>query len=309
MKNSKIAILSLVLCFSSILYSQSVSFIAFGDWGRDGKYNQKETAEQMGIYTQNNKTDFILTLGDNIYPTGVTSTSDSKWQTSFELIYTAPSLQIPWYVTIGNHDYGGSVQAEIDYSQISSRWKLPSRYYSFTQKIDDTTSALFVIIDSNPFIKSYLTFDKIENGELSENSVNDLRNQDTKEQLRWLDSILSSSNAKWKVVAGHHPVYSGGEHGNTPELIEQIEPVLEKNNVQLYLCGHDHDMQYLKKEGYSLNYFVAGTGSKLRLTGKTEYTVYSASENGFLAVTITNSNITASFIGLDGKELYAAIIR
>ncbi len=301
-------IILMVSCLSFSVYSQSVSFIAFGDWGRDGKYKQTETAEAMGNYAAIHKTDFILTLGDNIYDKGVSSVTDSKWQTSFENIYTSQSLQIPWYVTLGNHDYGGNVQAQIDYSSVSSRWKLPSRYYSFTQNVGENTQLLIVVIDSSPFITSYRTYSK-GNDELNESSVNDLNSQDTKKQLVWLDSVLSASNAKWKIVAGHHPVYSGGDHGNIAELIEQVEPILEKNKVQLYLAGHDHDMQYLKKEGYSVNYFVAGTGSKLRKTSAIEFTKFAESQNGFLSVAITNSDIRAVFIDINGNELYSVEIK
>jgi acid phosphatase len=115
-----------------------VSFIAIGDWGREGKYGQQETADQMGIFAEKDGTDFVLTLGDNIYDAGVTSVSDPKWQTCFENIYTAKSLQIPWYVTLGNHDYYGNIQAQIDYSNINPRWLCPP-YYAFDKKIDDST--------------------------------------------------------------------------------------------------------------------------------------------------------------------------
>ena len=40
-------------------------------------------------------------------------------------------------------------------------------------------------------------------------------------QLGWLEATLNASTAAWLVVAGHYPVYSGGEHGDTPELLQQ----------------------------------------------------------------------------------------
>lgn len=33
-------------------------------------------------------------------------------------------------------------------------------------------------------------------------------------------------------------MYSGGEHGETPELQSLLKPLLEKHNVDMYLCGH-----------------------------------------------------------------------
>ena len=39
--------------------------------------------------------------------------------------------------------------------------------------------------------------------------------------------MLQASDARWKVVVGHHPVFSTGEHGSTSELMKHILPVLE----------------------------------------------------------------------------------
>lgn len=43
-------------------------------------------------------------------------------QDTFESVYTAKSLKVPWYVLAGNHDHAGSVKAQIDYSHVSDRW-------------------------------------------------------------------------------------------------------------------------------------------------------------------------------------------
>ena len=39
-------------------------------------------------------------------------------------------------------------------------------------------------------------------------------------QLDWIKTTLAVSTADWLFVVGHYPVYSGGSHGNTPELQE-----------------------------------------------------------------------------------------
>lgn len=43
-------------------------------------------------------------------------------QDTFERVYTADSLNIPWYILAGNHDHAGNVKAQIDYSRKSDRW-------------------------------------------------------------------------------------------------------------------------------------------------------------------------------------------
>jgi len=42
-----------------------------------------------------------------------------------------------------------------------------------------------------------------------------------------LNSQLKSSMATWKVVVGHHTIRSLGRHGETPELVKHVLPILE----------------------------------------------------------------------------------
>jgi acid phosphatase len=304
-KFSILALIALSFAVQSNLHPQTVTFIAIGDWGREGKYLQKETADAMGVYADQYRCDFVLTLGDNIYDTGVMGTDDPKWQTSFEQIYRAPSLQIPWYAALGNHDYAGNVEAQIDYSNVSTRWKMPARYYSFEKPLDDSTFVLFVVLDTNPFIESYR---KYFESDPSGNFGREIISEDPDVQLKWIDSVLEYSNAKWKIVAGHHPIYTGGQHGNTKELIDKLDPVLEKYNVDMYMAGHDHDMQHLRKRDGIVDYFVSGAGSALRETSRMEYTLFAQSINGFLAVKVQNAVIEADFIDYRGSVLYSTVI-
>ena len=42
-----------------------------------------------------------------------------------------------------------------------------------------------------------------------------------------LELALRESNANWKIVVGHHAIRSVSHHGDTPELIDQLLPMLE----------------------------------------------------------------------------------
>lgn len=48
-----------------------------------------------------------------------------------------------------------------------------------------------------------------------------------------LEGQLARSAASWKLVIGHHPVLSSGHHGDTPELLDTLDPVLRKYGVQV----------------------------------------------------------------------------
>jgi len=291
----KLLIFLAAAAFSANTFSQQkISFITVGDWGAKGIDLQKSVSQEMAQWAVWNNVQFLISLGDNFYDNGVQSTDDYQWKTTFEDVYYQQSLKIPWYAALGNHDYHGNVQAEIDYSQISNRWKMPSRFYSFTYKVDDTTNALFVIMDTSPLALS---------DEESKIYEEDVYKFDNTIQIKWLDSTLSASKAQWKFVCGHHPVYSGGYHGGQIEMQKLVKPILEKNNVQVYFCGHDHDMQHLKSG--NVNYIVSGAGANPRTCENTKYTIfYKGNTGGFFGVTLTSNFLYGAFINYEGEEIY-----
>merc|ERR1711982_273044 len=54
-----------------------------------------------------------------------------QFKTDFEDIFTADSLNVPWYGTLGNHDYAYDPKPQFSYkSPNNDRWVLPDYYYS-----------------------------------------------------------------------------------------------------------------------------------------------------------------------------------
>jgi tartrate-resistant acid phosphatase type 5 len=285
--------------------TKSLHFTVFGDWGRNGEDNQKETATELGIVSKIFKPAFIVSTGDNFYPSGVRSTRDYNWIASYEQIYTAHSLQTDWYVVLGNHDYKGNVQAEIDYSDIDRRWNMPARYYSKTVFIggDSSQGVLLIFIDSTPCLSEYY-----------ENTEHNVRGQDTAAQRIWLEKILSEAPAyiKWKFVFGHHPLWTGGGRMKAPEGVEMkrlFRPIFEKYRVDAYFSGHEHNLQYIKPAGYT-SYFVSGAGSETTpVIVHPDGGVFAKSENGFMNITLTANQMEVNVISYTGENLFSTIIK
>ncbi|MEM8546738.1 MAG: metallophosphoesterase family protein [Pseudomonadota bacterium] len=59
-------------------------------------------------------------------------------------------------------------------------------------------------------------------------------------QAEWLDAQLAASDARWKIVSMHHPVFSSGDGRDSPERRAALLPVINKHQVDLVLQGHDH---------------------------------------------------------------------
>jgi tartrate-resistant acid phosphatase type 5 len=270
-----------------------LNFLVISDWGGKGGTTQVAVAKSMGLVAAEQKSSFVVTCGDNYHANGISSVDSPRWKTEYEDIYSNPSLMIPWYVTLGNHDNRGSVQAEIDYSKISQRWKLPARYYTHTERIDGANEALFVHMDTSPFVASYR----------KKGSPYRVQGQDPKAQVRWLESVLGESRARWKIVVGHHPIYAAaGAHGDTKELVADVLPVLEKYGVRVYFCGHDHVLQHLVHG--KLNLFVCGGGATHRAVKERADVKFGAGSAGFLAMTLTAGSAEAAYIDDRGRELY-----
>lgn len=279
--------------------SQALNFLVFGDWGRHGELDQTQVAAQMANAAARTGARFVISVGDNFYENGVASISDKQWHKSFEEVYAAQSLQVPWYVILGNHDYHGNCDAQIAYSKISPRWKMPARYFVQSQQVDSKTTADFFYIDTTPMVKGYYLPNK-------ENTRPNVITQDVPKQLAWFKDALASSKAQWKIVVGHHPIYSGGEHGDTQELIETILPLLHRHKVQAYFNGHDHDLQHLMAG--DVNLFDSGAGSQVRPTTVTEHTRFAKACSGFTIVSLQADKMTVRMVDNFGTLLYTANI-
>ncbi len=272
-----------------------------GDWGRNGHDDQRNVAVQMGKTAAAMEAAFIVSIGDNFYENGVSGLDDPQWESSFERIYTAESLQCPWKVILGNHDYRGNVQAQLDYSAKSKRWQMPARYYLETQTLPDGTKADFFYVDTSPFIKKYI------------GSRVNIAGQDTDAQLAWLDAALRASTAPWKIVIGHHPIYtalddSDGYDHDQPDLIARLNPLLQKHNIPIYICGHDHCLQAVRMEG--IRYVVSGAGSQTYTPNAPIRGGFASGSHGFMTVQLSAERLDYALVDMFGKALYTdSIIR
>jgi len=272
-------------------------FYTIGDWGRNGQFKQKELADMMNKAGMKVEPEFIISTGDNFYHNGVASIYDPYWRTSFEEIYDGSQLFCDWYVVPGNHDYRGSVQAQIDYSNISRRWNMPDRYFFKDVVTDQGAKARFVFIDTSPLNDEYY----------EEVKYKAVHTQDTTKQLQWIDSVLNVE-ADWKIVIGHHPLYTGGKRADDKMWVRShVEPLLEKHDVNAYFCGHEHDLQHIKAK--KTHHIISGAGSEIRPTGMLPESKFAEAIQGFVSTTITKDSLYNQFLNYKGEVIYSFTIK
>ena len=280
------------------------NFAVIGDWGRKGEPDQARVAQQMGLACAQANAGFVISVGDNFYEDGVASVQDPHWQQSFDQVYTSPSLHVPWYAILGNHDYKGNVQAQLDYAKTGARWKMPARYWSQAVPVDATNNAECFFIDTTPMITEYARHPENPRMRLELDAVGPAY---VPQQLAWLDQALGQSTATWKLVFGHHPIYSAGlGHGNQADLIAKLLPILQKHHVQAYFAGHDHDLEHLQTGDLTL--IVTGGGSRHLPVFTIRESKFSRSSSGFTLVSLRPHEMQVRFIDDEGKLLHTASV-
>lgn len=214
--------------------AEQVSFLTFGDWG-SASNSQKKVANSMKEFCLSNPCEFVLTLGDNFYNYGVQSVTDPLWTRAYKEIYDG--LNLPFYATLGNHDHYGNVQAQIDFTKVDRWWNMPGKYYSIKWPKDAEIPVVEIFaIDSQTFGKD-------------------------RDAQEWLRSSVGSSEATWKFLAMHHPMYNPCPGDEEPKINKLLLPVV-CDNIDLVISGHCHTFAHMETEedGCHIEQLIIGTG-------------------------------------------------
>ena len=271
-------------------------FIA-NDLGRNGYYEQKPVAELMGEMAGAIGPEAIVAAGDVHHFEGVTSTQDPLWMTNYELIYAHPELMMTWLPVLGNHEYRGNTQAVLDYRNISRRWEMEGRYY--TKVYDDNgVSIRLVLIDTTPLIDRYH----------HSATYPDVDSQDIDTQLKWIDKTLDEAKEDWVIVVGHHPMYADTKK----DIIEQKDmqsrllPIFQrhKSKVAMYVCGHIHNFQHIRRGNDGIDYVVNTSGSLARKVNPTDGTVFCSPAEGFSVVSASKNQLNLYMIDNKGNVIH-----
>jgi hypothetical protein len=252
-----------------------IRFAVIGDYGRAGP-DEEAVAKLVHSW----EPDFIITTGDNNYPNGRTETIDQnigQYYADFIHPYLGEfglgATENRFFPSPGNHDWNsGTLQPYMDYFTLPGN----ERYYDFRQG-----PVHFFALDS----------DSREPDGVSAGSV----------QAQWLEDVLTTSDAPWKIVYMHHSPYSSGRHGN----IDWMQWPFVEWGASALLAGHDHVYERLIVD--DLPILINGLGghpSRYRfLLTKPGSQVRFRDSHGAMLVTASESEINFTFLTVDGQEI------
>ena len=135
--------------------------------------------------------------------------------------------------------------------------------------------------------------------------------------LLTLNNELANAGAEdWKIVFGHHPIFSGGDHPGSKILRTNVLPIMKSYDVDFYITGHDHNLQHWVTRGdpSGLEHITSGAGGKSEYQKDDENAEESEAQGmdleffdkhyGFTYIVVSQEKITVQFVNADLEVIH-----
>lgn len=206
--------------------------------------------------------DFGVMLGDNIYPDGATANVDGRDTQRFRDLFVTPFAGLGRrhddfriYSVLGNHDWRTSregAMAQVQFLERTRPFYMDGLFYRVQPPAAHGDVEVFaidteVLLSGTTVYKATLADDASE--VRSRKREKPLKwavpkTEAERNMVAWLEDSLRNSKARWKIVIGHHPLWSGAgsKFEQAHALRRLILPTLCRH-ADFYLAGHEHTME------------------------------------------------------------------
>ena len=248
-----------------------------------GWFADSPTVSRIGSAVAEARPDFVLHLGDIVYPRG----QHAHYRSGFFRPFAPVLRDSPVFAVLGNHDVmdSGGLQAIANLRPPSALDSRDRRNISFAWG-----PVRIIGLDCN----SDYSGERYELGHPAQ---------------VFLSEQLAKCTEPWIVVASHFPMLSASRQGNRAELLKALRPELQHFQVSLYLSGHDHGYQRFGKppEGGPPLVVSGGGGKDLYEIRKDSHAAAHAaalvSAHHWCSAEVSGSSLTVRSHGLDGSLL------
>jgi phosphodiesterase/alkaline phosphatase D-like protein len=219
-------------------------------------------AHAMKAYCATTRCDAAVMLGDNIYPDGPTGgvdgVSDAK---RFADILARPygdfgtiAPQFRIYATLGNHDWRTSREAAL--GEVAYLERTPPFYMDgiiYRVKPAGHPDVELFVLDTEVLLAGETVYkaELADDGSELPGRVLQKRPEWTKPQterektmVAWLERSLRDSDARWKIVIAHHPLWaSAGSKFQEGKVLRRLLLPTLCRYADMYLAGHEHTLE------------------------------------------------------------------
>lgn len=130
-------------------------------------------------------------------------------------------------------------------------------------------------------------------------------------QYDWLKADLAEAKAACTIALWHHPLFSSGQNGNSPQMREAWR-LLQSAGAEVVLNGHDHDYERFAPQdadGHAdargIREFVVGTGGASlydRIRPQPNAEAWENRTFGVLRLTLKSGSYDWRFVPIDGQQ-------
>ena len=229
----------------------------------------------------NSDCSMVWHLGD-ITQLGVQSINDPELQDSF-LTPFKPFLEteIPFYLTVGNHDYKGDPAVYLEVAK-----DYPSIYHPKNFYTKQFGKLCFFALDTTIFDKLYYFYKRGS-------------------QIRWLAEEVErmKDQCEFSIAVAHHPLFSSGDRDRAnPQLAIFLENYVF-GTFDIYITGHNHVLADEGDHKKTLQ-LISATGA---LPGgsplETDKGKFNIETPGYLRMTIDGNTARYEFISAEDNEI------
>ena len=229
----------------------------------------------------NSDCSMVWHLGD-ITQLGVQSINDPELQESF-LTPFKPFLEteIPFYLTVGNHDYKGDPAVYLEVAK-----DYPSIYHPKNFYTKQFGKLCFFALDTTIFDKLYYFYKR--GG-----------------QIRWLEEEVErlKDQCDFSIAVAHHPLFSSGDRDRAnPQLAIFLENYVF-GTFDIYITGHNHVLADEGDHKKTLQ-LISATGA---LPGgsplETDKGKFNIETPGYLKMTIDDNTARYEFVSAKDNEI------
>ena len=246
-------------------------FLAVADTG-SGDANQRAVGRQMAAVHRQRPVDLVVLGGDNIYPSGDMALIEATFRRPYAELLAAG---VPFHAVLGNHD----IRTANGTPQVAYRpFGMAGRWYNLRRGPVE-----FFFLDTNG-------------------------NADRQRQLSWLRTVLAASTAPWKVVVGHHPIFSSGFYGDDPGAQARLVPLMRRYGVALYINGHEHNYERSVPIDGITYLVVGGGGASLRPVIATAQSARAISVHSFAELEATTGELSITAWDKTGRQIDRAVL-
>ena len=279
MKLLKVIILFISLFPLNYTLTEEIEELIFCFVGDAGEVNptQAKVVEALA----NSDCSIVWHLGD-ITQLGVQSMDDPELQESF-LMPFKPFLEteIPFYLTVGNHDYKGDPAVYLEVAKNYSSIYHPSNFYT-----KNFGKLCFFALDTTIFDKLYYFYKRGS-------------------QIRWLEEEVEKlkDQCDFSIAVAHHPLFSSGDRDRAnPQLAIFLENYVF-GTFDIYITGHNHVLADEGDHKETLQLISATGALPGGSPGEIESGKFNIETPGYLRMTVVENIARYEFVSAEKEEI------